>query len=173
MKIPTIVHIIETIDKLYRDSKDRKKIYKIHDYRYRTLIASNGTITFKTTYYSRKINDGILNSHYCYILDLLNIPSKARMTDEAHSKLLNDTLEFNASKAAKMLGVSKMTASNKIRTIKMNSRHIEKSKSNPDTLYIEADEKWIKKQYGASFNGRTPSTMVVNDTIKVVLIQLG
>ena len=79
LKIPTIVHIIESIDKLYRDSKDRKKLYTIHDYRYRTLITTSGTITFRTTYYKRKKNDGILNSYYCYILDILNVSSKSRL----------------------------------------------------------------------------------------------
>ena len=46
-----------------------------------------------------------------------------------------------------------MTASNKVRIIKMSNKIIEKSKLTPETIYIEADEKWIKKQYGKGFYG--------------------
>ena len=45
------------VDEAYRNSKQRKKIFKIHDYRYRTLITSVGVLTFKTTYYERKKKD--------------------------------------------------------------------------------------------------------------------
>ena len=90
------------------------------------------------------------------------------MTYEAITKLIDLNVKNNSIYAADELGVSKMTVSNKMRKFNMIYEMPEKTKNTPKTLYIEADEKWIKKQYGAKIGGRTPSTMV-----KIVLIHEG
>lgn len=168
LKLSTLVKLIEMVDEAYRNSKQRKKIFKIHDYRYRTLITSVGILTFKTTYYKRKKKDPSLSDYYCYILDILQIESRTRMTYEAVTNLIDLNVKNNSIYAADKLGVSKMTVSNKMRQFNMIYQTPEKTKNTPKTLYIEADEKWIKKQYGAKIGGRTPSTMV-----KIVLIHEG
>ena len=168
LKISTIVNLIEMIDEDYKNSKQRKRIFKIHDYRTRTLITSVGEITFKTTYYERKKKDPALPDYYCYILDILEIESRARMTNEAVTKLIDLNVQNTSIYAAKKLGVSKMTVSNKMRKINMFYSTPEKTKNTPKTIYIEADEKWIKKQYGAKIGNRTPSIMT-----KIVLIHEG
>ena len=53
-----------------------------------------------------------------------------------------------------------MTASNKVRIIKMSNKIIEKSKLTRKTFYIEADEKWIL-------------WLIPADMVKLVLIHEG
>ena len=168
LKLTTLVKLIEMVDEAYRKSKQRKRVFKIHDYRTRTLITSVGELTFKTTYYERKKKDPSLSNYYCYILDILEIESRTRMTNEAVTKLIDLNVTNTSVYAAEKLGVSKMTVSNKMRKINMFYSTPEKTKNTPKTIYIEVDEKWIKKQSGAKIGGRTPSVMT-----KIVLIHEG
>ena len=168
LKLSTLVKLIEMIDEAYRNSKQRKRIFIIHDYRYRTLITSAGELTFKTTYYERKKKDPALSNYYCYILDILGIEARSRMPYEAVPILIDLNVTSTSIYPAKQLGVSKMTVSNKMRKINMFYSTPKKTKNTPKTIYIEADEKWIKKQLGAKIGGRSPSIMT-----KIVLIHEG
>ena len=168
LKLSTLVKLIEMVDEAYRKSKQRKKVFKIHDYRTRTLITSVGELTFKTTYYKRKKTDPGLSNYYCYILDILGIESRARMTYEAVTRLIDLNVNNTSIYAAEKLGVSKMTVSNKMRKFNMIFSTPEKTENTPKTIYIEVDEKWIKKQHGAKIGNRTPSVMT-----KIVLIHEG
>lgn len=88
LKSGIIVIIIEKPDELYRKPNGRKKLYIIHDYRYRTLITTTGTITFKHTYYKQRKEKNLPN-YYSYISHILEIDSYARMTLETHSAIIN------------------------------------------------------------------------------------
>ena len=168
LKLSSLIQTIEALDLIFRNSRERKREFKIKETRTRTLITEHGVITFRYTYYKRKNQSPTLKKYYAYILEALGIESYSRMTYGAVKLLLDENIKTNSILAAEKLGVSKMTVSNKMRKFNMIYKEPEKVKATPETLYIEADEKWIKKQHGKKINGHTPAAMA-----KLVLIHEG
>ena len=162
--------LLENVDLEYKNSKERKKIYYVHQTFPRTLITSLGLLTFNKTYYRSKTkNNNNKFDYYCYLDDFLDIAKWSKMTERAEVKLINNALDngysWSGNNTIPNYIVSRQTISKKIKAINYNYTENIKKKDTPKVLYIEADE------VHANLQSRAPGTK--NRIVPVILTHEG
>lgn len=152
----SLVTIIETIDKSYSNSLDRRRKYYIKSHHSRTILTVFGEITFNRTFYQSKLNgklychvDRLLGLHkYDYFDPYLKALAIHYSADNSYPKvaeIINDLIGNRISIVQKVKYLSRQT----IRNIIMKSilsNPVPSKKNTPTTLYVIADEKWIHTQ---------------------------
>lgn len=153
-----IVEFIETIDKIYRESSERKKkLYINIKNDPRTIYTIFGEITFTRTYYKYKDE----NKYYYFIDDVLGIEKydtydpvvKAIVIDDAVNNNPNNASYHSSLRTLDILGsisnnvsqISRQSIYRWLREININKVNYE-TINNSKTLYVMADEKWIHEQ---------------------------
>lgn len=153
-----IVEFIETIDKIYRESSERKKkLYINSKSDPRTIYTIFGEITFTRTYYKYKDE----NKYYYFIDDVLGFEKydtydpvvKAIAIDDAVNNNPNNASYHSSLRALDILGsisnnvfqISRQSIYKWLREININKINYE-TINNSKTLYVMADEKWIHEQ---------------------------
>lgn len=139
------------LDENFKNSKERKKKYRIKYTREKTLITTIGVITVNSTVYYDKVT----KERYVFLRDLLFLKPYQRITNEAESRLVNYAEGENMSQAAKHAlrntAVSRSTVSRKIQLLKGSiEENIVRAKNTPDTIYIEIDEIHANLQHGGN-----------------------
>lgn len=154
----TIVIFIESIDKTYRDSKERKdKLYVNVKSDPRTIYTIFGEITFNRTYYRYKTE----NKYYYFVDDVLGLKKydmydpivKAIAIDDAVNNNPNNASYHSSLRVFDILGsissntpqISRQSIYRWLRQVNVNKIHYE-TINNSKTLYVMSDEKWIHKQ---------------------------
>lgn len=153
-----IIEFITSIDKIYRESKERKKKYYINIKNdSRTIYTIFGEITFTRTYYKYKNED----KYYYFIDDVLGLKKydtydpiiKAISIDDAVNNNPNNASYHSSIRVFNMLGyissnipqISRQSIYRWLRKISINKIHYE-TIDNSKNLYVMADEKWIHEQ---------------------------
>lgn len=135
------VNFIESLDKDYRNSKQRKQKYRIKEYIHKSLITSIGEIRFKYTAY----NDKLTGERYCYIRDVLSLKPHQKLSEHAEYVLIKFAGKENMAQAARHAlrnyEVSRSLVSKRIKNLDGSiDEVIDKVITQPDILYIEMDE---------------------------------
>ena len=148
--------IIESIDRGYKNSPERKHKYYIKARCKRTIMTIFGEITYNKTIYSNKYNEG----SYCFIDEYLGLKKydyfdpyiKATIIEYAANnsspkvaKILNDMIGKRIKLNESYPFISRQTIRNIILKSKLSNPEI-KELETKDDLYIMADEKWVHTQ---------------------------
>lgn len=152
-----IVQYFETIDKMYKDSKERKLNYYYKNTYPRTLITIFGEIRFERTYYYSKNNEK--ETGFFYVDKLLDLPRKDNYDPMVKAMLMKEKANTTYSKAAEIVSNKISEQSGQIIQI---SRQLvyqifknfeleeieenDKKQMNSDVLYIILDEKYVHTQ---------------------------
>ena len=113
-----------------------------------TLLTSLGSITYKKTLFKNKNT-----REREYLLDrAMGIEKHARMTEDAHAKILEEAVESSYRKGGKNASigneeVSKETVMNKVHILRFPKANPQKEKKALKHLYIDADEDHVALQY--------------------------
>lgn len=153
-----IVSFIESIDKIYRESDERKKKLYINITKDpRTIYTIFGEITFNRTYYKYKEE----NKYYYFIDDVLGLKKydtydpivKAIAISDAVNNNPNNASYHSSLRVFDILGsisssVTQISRQSIYRWIrKTNIKEINYEPiNNSKTLYVMSDEKWIHRQ---------------------------
>ena len=143
-----IAETLEEMDEEIRMSAFRKQKWSIVKRDETTLLTSLGTITYQKTLFINKES-----RKRAYLLDqLLGIEKHARMTEDAHARILEETVESSYQKGGKNASltdyVSKQTVKNKVHELKFfpeTKEDIQKKKVK--VLHINADEDHVSAQF--------------------------
>lgn len=148
--------LFEQLDKVYKNSFERKCKYHIKDYKKRTIFTMFGEVTYYRTFYKSKVS----GKCFCYIDRLLGLKKYDYFDPYIKSEVLDYVSDDNYSKTAKhvnsLLGsrisldnkpqiINRQTVRNIVLTSKISKPKYE-PKDNVEELYIMADEKWIPTQ---------------------------
>lgn len=153
-----IVYLIESGDKAYRESEERKKNAYINiKYDSRTIYTIFGEITFNRTYYKCK-NE---NKYYYFIDELLGLKKYDTYNPIIKAIAIDDSVNTNPNNSSyhsslRILNILDSISSNipqiprqtiyrwlrKTNICQINYETINNSK----ILYVMADEKWIHEQ---------------------------
>ena len=153
-----IITFIETVDNIYRDSKERKqKLYINIKHDPRTIYTIFGEITFHRTYYKYKKE----KKYYYFIDDVFGLPKydtydpvvKAISVDDAVNSNPNNAANHSSLRISHILDsissnvsqISRQSIYRWIKKININTINYEPIPTSK-TLYVMADEKWIHKQ---------------------------
>lgn len=147
----------ESLDKQFRNSKERKEKYVVNKSDVeRTIITIFGTIIFKRTLYQNKIT----GEYYFYLDDLLGLEAYRNYDPIVRGILVQDSVLTNPNHSSQfsslnalnlkesLLGsisipkqtIYKFKQDTKIRNVCYNELSCDK------TLYVMVDEKWIHQQ---------------------------
>lgn len=144
LNLDILKQILEHLDLEYKNSKERKDKYYVHQTRTRSLITSLGIVTFNKTYYKSKDKINGKYEYYSYLEDYLGIDKWAKLSLSAELNLINNALDNGYSWSCKNsipnYIVSRQTISKKIKSINFNYNEDVIKKDTPKVLYIEADE---------------------------------
>lgn len=170
----SLITILETIDKGYKDSSDRKRKYHVKAHHTRTLMTIFGEITFERTFYSDKYNKG----SFCYLDWFLGLNKYDYFDPYIKALVIDYSAKYSFQKTGCL--ISEMIG-NRIELSKecFLSRQIVRNiviKSvlpvpkyeqidNIDTLFIMADEKFVHTQRNNKKDAMVKS-IVVFDNIK-------
>ena len=139
---------LENYDNHLRKNKTCRKEWHIVKIDETTLLTSLGSVTYKKTLFKNK-NTGKRE----YLLDrAMGIEKHARMTEDAHAKILEEAVESSYRKGGKNASigneeVSKETVMNKVHVLKFPKASPQKEKKALKYLYIDADEDHVALQY--------------------------
>lgn len=152
----SLITILETIDKSYSISIERKRKFDIKSYHSRTIMTIFGEITFKRTFYTNKIN----GKNFCYLDRLFGLHKydyfdpylKALIIDFAANNSYSKTANYINNLIGNRIKlncpfkyISRQTVRNIIMSNDLSNPEI-KPLDTPSILYIIADEKWIHTQ---------------------------
>ena len=144
LNLDILREILEYLDLEYKNSKQRKDLYFVHQTRTRTLITSLGLITFHKTYYKSKNKINGKHQYYSYLEDFLGIDKWAKLSLSCETNLINNALDNGYSWACKNTIpnyiVSRQTISTKIKNMNYHYVDTAQKRDTPRILYIEADE---------------------------------
>ncbi len=160
MLIELIIDFISLIDKTYKKSEERRKVYYINKSNVsRTIFTVYGEITFERTLYRSKKDN---KRYYYFVDDVLGIENYNLYDPIIRGISISDAVNYNTNNASYHSSLDSFNIldslnRNGIPIISRQSiyRWIRKSKTpsinydpinNGSTLYIMADEKWIHKQ---------------------------
>jgi len=171
----SLIAIFEAIDKGYKDSSDRKRLYHIKAYHERSLMTIFGEITFKRTFYSDKDNQG----SFCYLDSFLGLHKYDYFDPYIKALVIDYSTKYSFQKTGSL--ISEMIG-NRIELSKdcLLSRQIVRSiiiKSvvpvpkceqinDVETLYIMADEKFIHTQRNNKQDVMIKSMVVFDNTTR-------
>ena len=148
--------IIESIDRGYKNSHERKHKYYIKARCKRTIMTIFGEITYNKTIYSNKYNEG----SYCFIDEYLGLKKYDYFDPYIKATIIEYAANNSSPKVAKILNdmigkhikldkahpiISRQTIRNIILKSKLSNPEI-KELETKDDLYIMADEKWVHTQ---------------------------
>ena len=155
--ISFLINYFESLDKSFKDSKERKQKYYINKSNVeRTIVTIFGSVTFRRTLYKEKKT----NKYYFYVDDILNLESYKTYDVIIRSILINDSVHSNPNKTSyhssidsfnltKLLNniptISRQSIYNFKREVKIRNINYKEINVNK-TLYVMVDEKWIHKQ---------------------------
>lgn len=143
-----IAEELEHYDNHLRNNKVCRKDWHIVKSDETTLLTSLGYVTYKKTLFKNK-NTGERE----YLLDrTMGIERHARMTEDAHAKILEEAVESSYRKGGKNASigneeVSKETVMNKVHALQFPKVSPQKEKKALKYLYIDADEDHVALQY--------------------------
>lgn len=160
MIIELIIDFISLIDKTYKKSEERRKVYYINKSNVsRTIFTVYGEITFERTLYRSKKDN---KRYYYFVDDVLGIENYNLYDPIIRGISISDAVNYNTNNASYHSSLDSFNIldslnRNGIPIISRQSiyRWIRNSKTpsinydpinNGSTLYIMADEKWIHKQ---------------------------
>lgn len=167
--------IIESIDRGYKNSPERKRKYYIKAKCKRTIMTIFGEITYNKTVYSNKYNEG----SYCYIDDFLGLKKydyfdpyiKATAIEYASNNpctkvasMINDLIGNRIKINKPFQIISRQT----IRNIILGSKLSEPDQmelETKDDLYIMADEKFVHTQNNNNEDVMVKEIVVFDDRI--------
>lgn len=155
----SIKEILETSDKEFRNSKERKRRYYIKYVRPRTITTMAGVITYKRTIYI----DRSTNKTYCYVDLKFGIRKRVKYTDDVGTEAFLRAADSNSMiKVGKELGrmihtkytieddfiftIPRQTIYNLLKRVKEINIIDDKPKKTIKDLYILLDEKYIGNQ---------------------------
>ena len=152
-----IVNLFESIDNVFKNSKERKEKYYINKSNVsRTLITIFGTITFNRTLYQDKIT----GEFYFYLDDILDLEAYKNYDPLVRSILVQDSVLTNPNHASNYsslntlnlkeqlinnISIPKQTIYNFIKETKIRKVNYDRIEHDK-TLYVMVDEKWIHAQ---------------------------
>lgn len=144
-------HFLNYLDDKFKNSKERKSIYKVKETKKRHLLTSIGYIWVNSTSYYRKDN----NERFVLLREILNLKPYQRLTNEAEYQLIKYAMDENMSQSARHALrntiVSRSTVSKKIAKLDGSIiENITKCGNQPDILYIEMDEIHANLQKGGN-----------------------
>lgn len=154
--IKSLTTIIESIDRGFRNSPERRHRYHIKANTTRTIMTIFGEITYRKTIYSYKYKDG----SYCYIDDYLGLKKYDYFDPYIRSLILEYAADNPYSKVAKIVNdminnrikikeahkyISRQTVRNIILSSPLSKPKI-KELETPENLHIMADEKFVHTQ---------------------------
>ena len=156
--INTITAIIEELNKIIKETPERKGKYHVHKSNTeRTLITKFGELNFERTYYKN-----IKENKYVYILDqMLGIEKYERIEGNLKGDILENVVDVSYQKAAELsttVPLSREAVKSIIRengaigNLELENEEEGKGKDEKkkvvDKIYIEADEDHVPMQYG-------------------------
>lgn len=153
----SIIHYLETIDKMYKNSKERKLNYYYKDTYPRTLITIFGEIRFERTYYYSKTKEK--ETGLFYVDELLDLPRKDNYDPMVKAMLLKEKANNTYSKAAEIVSnkiseqsgqiiqISRQPVYQIFKNFELEEKENEnKNEVNSEVLYILLDEKYVHTQ---------------------------
>ena len=160
-----IIKFIETIDYVFKNSKERKDKYYINKLVDRTIFTIYGEIHYKRTLYINKYT----NEYYNYVDDVLNIESYTTYDPIVRAILVNESCLTNSNHTSINSSLNYFNLQNYLTeninliprsTIYKFKKETKIKKVNYDlietnkTLYVMVDEKWIHEQNKLNSNTR-------------------
>ena len=152
-----IIKIIETIDNIFKNSKERKDKYHINKTVDRTIFTIFGEIHYKRTLYINKHT----NEYYNYVDEVLNIEPYTTYDPIVRSILVNESCLTNPNHTSINTALNYFNLNNYLtndfnliprstiykfkKDTKINKVNYELIDTNK-TLYVMVDEKWIHQQ---------------------------
>ena len=153
--LDTISAIIGELNKIIKDSPERKSKYHVHKRNAkRSLITRFGELEFERTYFKN-----VKESSYVHILDeLLGIEKYERIEANLKGNILEKSADVSYQKAAELSTPVALTRESVKRTIRENGTidnlELEVNEKNKNkevkTIYIEADEDHVPMQNGTN-----------------------
>ena len=152
----SLVNIIESLDRGYKNSVERKHSYHIKSHNKRTIMTIFGEITYRKTIYSHKY----FNKFYCFIDDYLGLKKYDYFDPYIKSMVIKYASDNPYSKVAKIINdiifnrikldepfqyISKQTVRNIVLNEPISEPEINQLQT-PNDLYIMADEKFVSTQ---------------------------
>lgn len=152
----SLVSIIETLDKSFKNTNQRKRTYDIKSYHSRTIMTIFGEITFNRYFYNSKLN----GKNFCYIDRLLGLHKydyfdpyiKALIIEYAANNsypkvahYINNLIGNRVKIDSSFSLISRQTVRNIILSSNLSYPDIIELDT-PDSLFVIADEKWIHTQ---------------------------
>ena len=134
-----LVQSIEKLDEEIKNSKDRKILFDIKGIYKRTIITTQGTITYKRRLYIDK-----KTGEYIFLVDkLIGVDKYSRLTDEAIKKVVESAIELKSYSIAGKYALngtvlSRQTVFNCISKVEISSC-ITKEKINAPVIHIAID----------------------------------
>lgn len=138
---------IEDMDKIIRESPERKRKWNINRREKTQLLCRLGNLVYERTLFQNK-KDG----SYRYLLDdIMKLEGHKRMTPGAEAALLTEAIDSSYRKGGEQVSltdfVSKQTVKNKLHGLTIQERLPEiAEKKQVGILYIDADEDHISEQ---------------------------
>lgn len=152
-----IIKYFETIDKMYKDSKERKLNYYYKNTYPRTLITIFGEIRFERTYYYSKNNEK--ETGFFYVDKILDLPRKDNYDPMVKSMLMKEKSNNTYSKAAEIVSnklseqsgqiiqISRQLVYQIFKNFELEEIDEENKKQiSSEVLYIILDEKYVHTQ---------------------------
>jgi len=145
-----ITEALETLDSLVKGDSRRKQNWYVHEKSApNTLATIFGEVHYHRTYYKHKTEKDCR-----YLSDeLVGIDSYDKMDVSLKAKLIEEAIDTpyarSGRKAAEAIEISSQSVMNAIRElgpVKSSEVKISRTKTTPDTLYIEADEDHVALQ---------------------------
>lgn len=146
-----IVEVLEDMDQVVRESKERKKDWEIVRKDDKSLLTSFGTINYSRTYYKSKSN-----GKRQHLTDkLVGVNPHDKMSSDVVISALEEAVESTYRKAGEKASyteeISKQAVMKKVHKIKVNEPELQvEEKRKVRVLYIEADEDHVSLQENLS-----------------------
>jgi len=152
----SLITVIETIDRGFKNSPERRHSYHIKAHNTRTIMTIFGEITYRKTIYSHKHS----NKYFCFIDDYLGLKKYDYFDPYIKSMVIKYAAENPCTKVAKIINdmignrikleepfqyISRQTIRNIILSSNLSNPEI-KQLEIPEDLYIMADEKFVATQ---------------------------
>ena len=150
--ITLVAEALETIDEAYKNSKDRKRNWRVKSKEdKKSLMTIFGEVKYKRTYYENK-----KTKEYSYLSDeAVGIKAHDKLDASLKSKLIEEAVFMpysrSGEKAIETVNLTSQTVMNSIRElgrIENNAVEIKQEKKAVKILYIEADEDHVALQEG-------------------------
>jgi hypothetical protein len=150
--VTLVAEALETIDKAYKNSKDRKRYWTVKEKEAeKTLTTIFGQVRYKRTYYKNK-----KTGKYSYLSDeAVGISAHDKLDALLKAKLIEEAVYMpyskSGEKASEAVTLTSQTVMNSIRelgSVNNDAVKIKQNKRNVKVLYIEADEDHVALQDG-------------------------